>query len=179
MIPARFTAADADLAHETWGANCGPGALAAILGMTLDEVRPHMGDFESKGYTNPTLMWEALKSAGVRRFSYRGGHLGRENWPRYGLARIQWEGPWTAPGVPIRARYRHTHWVGAATLWSGIGIFDINAIGNGSGWCSREDWERTLVPWILENCVPRADGNWHLTHVVEVDPAFARSRAAA
>ena len=29
-----------ELAHDDWGANCGPTALAAALGMTMDEVRP-------------------------------------------------------------------------------------------------------------------------------------------
>ena len=172
IIPPRFNAEDANRAYDEWGANCGPGAIAAICGLTLDELRPHMDDFEAKRYTNPTLMWAVMRSLGVR-FSFRGGDLGRANWPRYGLARVQWEGPWTRPGVPMRARYRHTHWVGAATLPAcggnlQVGIFDINAIGNGSGWCSLRDWEQTLVPWILENCVPRADGGWHLTHVVEV-----------
>ncbi len=167
----RFTADDADRAHEQWGANCGPGAIAAICGLTLDEVRPHMGDFEAKRYTNPTLMWAVLRSIGVS-FSYRGGHLGRELWPEYGLCRVQWEGPWTQPGVPARAAYRHTHWIGAAIdPVKGIGIFDINAIGNGSGWSALEDWSLLLVPWLLEECVPRASGGWYLTHVVEVDRA--------
>lgn len=166
----RFTAEDADRAHDEWGANCGPGAVAAICGLTLDELRPHMGDFEKKGYTNPTLMWSVLQSIGVR-FSYRGGDLGRRAFPRYGLARIQWEGPWTKPGVPARAAYRHTHWVGAAQKSDGaVGIFDINAMANGSGWASLADWERILVPFILEECVPRADGGWHITHAVEIEP---------
>lgn len=172
MSHPRFTPEDADRAHDEWGANCGPGAIAAICGMTLDELRPHMGDFEGKRYTNPTLMWQVLRSVGAR-FTVRAGHFGAADLPRYGLARVQWEGPWTEPGVPMRARYRHTHWIGSArrpacgggTL---TGIFDINAIGNGSGWCALQDWEGTLVPWILEECVPRASGRWHFTHVVEV-----------
>ena len=155
-------------AHAEWGANCGPAAISAVLDRPLDDVRRHMGDFERKGYTNPTLMWTVLKSQGCR-FRYRGGDLGRHNWPAYGLARIQWEGPWTQPGVSIRARYRHTHWVGVnAKDRDNIGIFDINAIGNGSGWCTLADWTETIVPWIIEHCVPRADGNWHITHAVEV-----------
>lgn len=167
MITApRFTAADQERAHATWGANCGPGALAAIMGLTLDEVRPHMGDFEQKRYTNPLLMYACLRSVGA---TWRLVKQAR-SWPDYGLARVQWEGPWTEPGVPARAAYRHTHWVGAA--WSEAkrehGIFDINAIGNGTGWCSVADWSRTLVPWILE-CVPRANGRWHLTHVIEIE----------
>lgn len=159
----RFSAADAKRAYDEWGANCGPGAIAAICGLTLDELRPHMGDFEAKGYTNPTLMWSVLRSIGVR-FSYRG----RGVWPGYGLCRVQWEGPWTKPGVPARAAYRHTHWVGAARRAGTVGIFDINAMGNGSGWCSLSDWAGTLVPWLLAECEPKANGQWHLTHVVEI-----------
>lgn len=169
MIPPRFTAADADRAHEEWGANCGPGAIAAICGLTLDELRPHMGDFEKKRYTNPTLMWRVLGSLEGVAFSHLGGDLGRGNWPLYGLARIQWEGPWTKPGVPARAAYRHTHWVGAdARNPANIGIFDINCINNGSGWVSVSEWSQTVVPWILEQCVPRATGGWYITHAVEV-----------
>lgn len=169
----RFTAEDAGRAHDEWGANCGPGAIAAICSLTLDELRPHMGDFEGKRYTNPTLMWQVLNSVGAR-FKVRAGQFGAADLPSYGMARVQWEGPWTQPGVPMRARYRHTHWIGAAkrpTCGAGTvtGIFDINAIANGSGWCALQDWESILVPWILEECVPRANGRWHFTHVVEVE----------
>ncbi|CAM5576418.1 hypothetical protein MAUB1S_09692 [Mycolicibacterium aubagnense] len=168
--PPLFSAEDQDRAYDEWGANCGPGAIAAICGLTLDEVRPHMGDFHVKRYTNPTLMWEVLRSLGVR-FSVKAGQFRDDGWPIYGLARVQWEGPWTEPGVPMRARYRHTHWVGAAQkAGHGIGIFDINAIGNGTGWCFLEDWKSRLVPWLLEECVPRASGGWHLTHIVEILP---------
>jgi len=160
---------DVTRAYEEWGANCGPAAISAMLNRPLDEVRPHMGDFERKGYTNPTLMWATLERLGVR-FAHRGRNYdGRVDWPTFGLARIQWEGPWTRPGVPIRARYRHTHWVGVdARNRAEIGIFDVNAIGNGTGWCALADWQQTIVPFILDNCVPRADGGWHITHAVEV-----------
>lgn len=159
-----FNAQDAEEAFDAWGSNCGPAALAAIAGLTLDEVRPHLGDFETKRYTNPTLMWSAMKSIGLRWRMSRNTTA----WPVYGLCRVQWEGPWTAPGVPIRVRYRHTHWVGAATVNGQVGVFDVNALGNGSGWSSLKDWSEVLVPWILRECVPKADGKWHLTHVAEV-----------
>lgn len=169
MKALRFTPEEFDRAHGEWGANCGPGAVAAVCGLTLTEIRSHMGDFESKRYTNPTLMWQVLRSVG-RPFQYRGGHLGREAWPRYGLARIQWEGPWTRPGVPPRAAYRHTHWVGVnARNSKNVGIFDINALGNGTGWCSLPDWCAVIVPHILAECVPRASGEWFITHAVEFD----------
>lgn len=169
-------------ANEEWGANCGPGAIAAIMGMTLDDVRPHLGDFENKRYTNPTLMWSALRSLKAKWSINR-----RKLWPMYGLARIQWEGPWTEEGVHPKARYRYTHWVGAMIGPNGfkyagkpgeldVGVFDINALANGSGWCSLNDWERTVVPFILEE-YPRANGRWHITHSVEVERNAARAAA--
>ncbi len=176
MIPLQFTPEDFGAAAEQWGANCGPGAIAAMLGLSMHQLRPYMGDFERKRYTNPTLMWETLKRLGC------GWHLVKPPtaWPRYGLVRVQWEGPWTKPGVPMRARYRHTHWVGAiAGNPQNIGIFDVNALGNGSGWCSLADWGDVIVPWLLKECVPRADGAWHLTHVVEIDFQQAQKIAQA
>lgn len=165
--PIRFTVDDACRASEEWGANCGPGAIAAIMGLRLDELRPHMGDFESKGYTNPTLMFTTLNRLGAKWRMVRG----EKPWPKYGLVRIQWEGPWTQPGVPVKAAYRHTHWVGACTRAAGDdGVFDINAIANGTGWCSLKHWSEILVPWLLEEAVPRANGRWHRTHVIEVTP---------
>ena len=134
-----FSMQDMLRANDEWGANCGPGAIAAIMGMTLDDVRPHMGDFEQKHYTNPTLMWSTLRSIG------RHWCKTKPEWPFHGLVRIQWEGPWTAEGVNPKARYRYTHWVGCIRAAATIGIFDINALANGTGWCSLEDWESTAA----------------------------------
>ena len=155
---------EADAAFDAWGCNCGPGAIAAIMGMTLDDVRPHMGDFEQKRYTNPTLMWETLDRIG------RPWRKIGKAWPVFGLARIQWEGPWSEPGANPRWGYRQTHWVASwKTEARGHGIFDINATGNGTGWCSFEHWRDVLVPHIVAH-VPRANGKWHVTHGVEVEP---------
>lgn len=172
MARTKFSKEDADRAHDEWGANCGPGALAAILNMTLDEIRPHMGDFERKRYTNPTLMFDALKSVGAKWSSLTPGRtVAKPGWPIYGLARIQWEGPWTEPGVPMRARYRYTHWVGVVTKTpDNIGIYDINCMNNGSGWCALEDWVSIMAPHLIAQ-YPRANGKWHITHSIEVSPA--------
>lgn len=175
----RFSLSDAEHANDEWGCNCGPAALAAVAGLTLDEVRPLMGDFERKRYTNPTLMLESLKRSGLK-FRWSQGEI--KPIPSFGLLRVQWEGPWTKPGVPIRARYRHTHWIGVQNR-GGIfpqepgataGIFDINAMNSG-GWIAYSDWATTLVPWLLSECVPKADGHWHFTHFVEIDPASIRA----
>jgi hypothetical protein len=165
-----FSLQDAEKAHDEWGCNCGPAALAAVCGLTLDEVRPCIRDFERKRYTNPTMMRDALDT--IRgRFAGINYRLASPDlsWPNYGLARIQWEGPWTALGVPAGARYRHSHWVGShRSADTGIGIFDVNAMNSG-GWIHLRDWEDVLVPWLLRECHPRASGGWHITHAIEVE----------
>jgi hypothetical protein len=173
----RFTEMDAIAAADEWGFNCGPAAVAAICGLSLSDLRPHLGDFESKRYTNPTLMAQILRNVGAKvvefgrlnwRFEMK--RTGRKPWPRYGLARVQWEGPWTKDGVPIAARYRHTHWVGTCYAnQENIGIWDVNCLNNGTGWVGFEEWTNTLVPWLLKECHPRSDGKWHLTHTVEIE----------
>lgn len=169
---ARFTTDDAVHAWDEWGANCGPGAIAGILGLSLDDIRPHMGNFESKRYTNPALMERVLNSLDAPwRFSEN-----TNTWPAYGLARVQWEGPWTEPGVPDGARQRQTHWVAAAATPSGNHlIFDINCICVG-GWVSLAEWSDKVVPWLLREVVPGANGRWHLTHVIEIEPPTTSTR---
>lgn len=162
-----FTLTDAERAADEWGANCGPAAIAAVLGKTLEDVRSHLGDFERKRYTNPTMMYATLRSLGVQ-WETRAP----SGWPRptppLALVRVQWEGPWTEPGVHPYARYRRTHWVGAAGGRDSIGIFDVNCLNNGSGWVSFEDWRDVVVPWLLKELYPTASGKWHATHVLEV-----------
>lgn len=106
------------------------------------------------------LMYAALRSLGVRWTTSK-------DWPQYGLVRIQWEGPWTAPGVPMRVRYRHTHWIGGRRIGDAVEVFDINCICVG-GWISLAEWQSQVIPWILRECVPKADGKWHITHSLDL-----------
>lgn len=155
----RITQCEAEHAFEEWGANCGPGALAAIVGLTLAAVRPHLGNFEQKRYTNPTLMYAALDSLGVR---YE--KLQDKSWPSWGLVRVQWEGPWQH----WIEKARHTHWIGAHTSKAvGRAVFDINCVNNGTGWVGFADWEQLIVPW-LTAAYPEATGGWHIANSVEV-----------
>lgn len=168
----RFTEADANRASDEWGANCGPGAIAAVCGLSLDELRPHLGEFEAKGYTNPTLMWQVLGNLGVdfKVRTHQHNPFAREiDWPAFGLARVQWCGPWTGPKVPARVAYRHTHWVAALRIEGEPepAVFDINAM-RADGWIRLSMWRDTLVPWLLEQCEPKASGEWFLTHSVEI-----------
>lgn len=178
----RFTFEEADRANREWGMNCGPGAIAAICGLTLDELRPYMGDFERKHYTNPTLMWQVLERLWP---AYGIGYHCRPKqagavpliWPAYGLARIQWGGTWMQPGVPVSARYRRTHWVGACSIPGNTGIFDINIVANGTGWTPESDWDSLVVPMLVAD-MKGADGTWFITHCVEVIlPEHIRKRA--
>jgi len=166
-----FTRDDAQKAGESWGFNCGPGALCAVLGMTPDEIRPHLLDFERKHYTNPTLMTDILKGLGVKfRQTYRGDYPTNSSyhWPEFGLVRIQWGGPWTQPGVPMRVRYRHTHWVGCQSKAGRYGMmFDINAMCAG-GWIPFNEWALQLTPWLIKQCEPKASGEWWPTHCLEI-----------
>ena len=117
---------------------------------------------------HPTLMYEILGRLGVK---YRRCLNGGDTWPYFGLARIQWGGPWTKEGVPMRVRYRHTHWVAS---WKASHdadrhmIFDVNATC--VGWIGFFEWSHRLVPWLLKECEPKADGTWWVTHALEVQP---------
>jgi hypothetical protein len=154
---------EANAAGRLWKFNCGPGALCGIVGVEPQQIRPWMGDFESKGYTNPTLMFSILRGIGLQWCS-------RKDWPPFGLVRIQWHGPWMDEGVPIQARYRHTHWVGSRIDANGIWVFDLNAICVG-GWVSLPEWSGQLVPWLLKECERKATSEWSITHALELHPA--------
>lgn len=166
--PLRLTDAASNEAYEKWGMNCGPGALCAILNLTPDELRPMMGDFESKRYTNPTLMYEVLHNSGKKYHqTYRSDNPMQALPPlEHGLIRIQWGGPWTKPGVPMRARYRQTHWIGVRS--KSAEVFDINAMSAG-GWIKFPVWANQLVPWLMGED-KKWDKTWWPTHAIEVEP---------
>lgn len=151
----RFDEHDAKQAFTEWGCNCGPAALAATVGLTLDEVRPFMGPFEQRGYTNITNMREAIAAVGAR--------ISRcyESWPPVGigLVRIQWGGPWIIDGKPARWAATATHWI---STWrdqqSWLYVFDING-----GIRPADSWEKEIAPIIMAN-IKRADGTWSISH---------------
>jgi hypothetical protein len=160
----RFTLSDAEDAAASFGFNCGPAALCAVLNLTPTELRPHLLDFEQKGHTNPSLMANILRGLGVQfRQSYRGDAPAPMPAVQFGLVRVQWAGPWTRPNVPMRVRYRQTHWIAVA----GNEVFDVNAMCVG-GWLPFAEWAEQLVPWLIKECCPQGDGNWWPTHALEI-----------
>lgn len=150
---------DFDAAEREWGASCGPYAMAAMLGKTLAEVRPLLGAF--KGYMNARHMLAALDAAG------RPGKLVtvEPSWRGTGLVRIQFEGPWTKPGVPVAAALKHTHWIGSCEG----SVVDVNF--EPLRWDTWEVWEREIAPALVE-LTPKATG-WRIRDVV-VRKAAAR-----
>jgi hypothetical protein len=153
-------------AYKEWGCNCGPAALAFALQIGLDAVRKAIPDFEAKRFTSPTMMQQAM--AALRK-EYNPvpvkvkGEPSRANlFDRVpALVRIQWGGPWTAPGGNPKWAYRHTHWI--ATWKAGVHgdatVFDVN-----SGIVGFPMWEMGTVPQLIES-IPRADGTWWPTHI--------------
>lgn len=168
MTAIRFSLEEASSAWDG-KFNCGPAAICATLNLTPAELRPLMGEFETKGYTNPTLMFETLDRCGAKyRRSYRGDEpLPHNAFPvlRLGLIRIQFAGRWTNPGVPMRVRYRKTHWIAAKE--QSTEIFDVNAMCIG-GWIPFAEWSTKLIPWLIRECYPEADGRWWPTHAIEI-----------
>jgi hypothetical protein len=106
---------DIDAAYESWGANCGPCALAAILDLPVAAVRDYFLDFQQRGYVNPTHMRQALERANRRYRVMRDGQR-----PQAGLLFVQWGGH---EHRPIPAQYRHTHWIAIEH----DRVFEVNA----------------------------------------------------
>lgn len=164
--PVRFSLADAQVAANG-RFNCGPAALCAVADLLPDEAVSKLRGFERKGYTNPLMMQHALRDLGIK-FNRVYECIGQgvpcnAIWPVFGLARIQWGGPWMKAGVPIAARYRHTHWIAVDEEMR----FDVNAMCVG-GWLPRAEWETQLVPWLLKECEPKANGEWWPTHCWQI-----------
>jgi hypothetical protein len=161
-----YTPPDVYSAYDVWGANCGPGALAAILRRPVMTIRPLLEGWKGRPYMNPTHLQQALRAA------QQPFRVVRRLGPgvTYGLWFVQWEGPWTAPKVPARAAYPYTHWVGVAqTEDQGQLIYDVNAGDEAcwGGWVAKRFWDQRVVPAITQ-AIPRANGLYFCRWACEV-----------
>lgn len=150
---------DVDEAHAEWKCNCGPAALAAVLRVPCQSVRPLFPLFPGRAWCNPTDMQIAL---GLTRAVWK--KCRPPAAPTYGLCFLQITGPWTQPGVPVAAAYRHTHWVGVAQQPACRMVYDVN----GGQWTPRPWWETNILAEIIK-ATPRATG-WRLRAAIEVQP---------
>lgn len=128
--------------NRRWGANCGPYAASAALGTGLHRLHTEFLPRNWPGYTNERTMRAILEHSGRQYHRVRSPEV-TDTHPGTSVYFVQIIGPWCGPGVPARARYRHTHWVASRT---GGDIADIN---NPGLWMSRGDWLRFNVPVLL------------------------------
>ncbi len=154
----RFGPDDVARANTLWSANCGPVALAAALGLTLDAVQSFVGrDFERSGYMNQLDMVASI---------HRAGFSAREIapvFPRHGVVRIQWGGPWMLPGVPFGWKFKHTHWIASIAGVPDRWVFDVNA----PDWMPYEKWRGAIAPVIMAT-VDRCDGKFNVANSYEI-----------
>ena len=147
---------DVEAAVQDWQASCGPGALAALLHCPVNATRPWFPSY--RGWTTPPAMRATLALARCP-FTV----VPVCDSLHYGLAFLQWTGRWTQPGVPARAAYRHTHWIGVAdTEDCGEMVYDFNIFPEDAPrgqWVVRRYWEKQIVPAVLED-LDGADG-WY------------------
>lgn len=169
-----FSSEELLAAMRDWNCNCGPSALAFALQVGLDKIRGKIPGFDQKGYTSPSMMSEALYELGKGYLAIRADDYRPMFNHRIALVRVQWHGPWTAPGANPKWAYRQTHWIATWEDMEERGIegrmeifnrvFDCN-----TGICSFDDWQKFTVPLILKG-VPRADGKWSPTHIWRLLP---------
>lgn len=162
-----YVPTDIESAWELWRANCGPCAVAAVLGREVAEVRDLFAGWP--GYTNPTMIRTAMQRAGC---SVSKGSI---DTVADGLGFVQFEGPWEAGGV--RAAYRHTHWVGLGRRKLDLGngevsadsvlfAYDAASGGDLGGWLPLDLYSEFVAPLYFE---PKATG-WRFRQVFEVKP---------
>jgi hypothetical protein len=162
-----FTEEETRAAADEWGCNCGPTALAFALQTTLDVVRPAIPDFATRRYTSPTMMKSALEKLHPKwhavRNPSRGGSVQASIDAMFAgpmsLTRIQWTGPWTAPGANSKWAARQTHWI---ATWAERGVFILFDCNGGIQGLNK--WETEIAPLIVAT-IPRADGGWYAANV--------------
>ena len=146
MLNTLYTPPDVDAVFQEWGANCGPTALAAVLGCPVSEVRHLFPDFAKRKYANPSQIRQAVESAG-RSCQVTPQHRnGRDRLvPRNGLMFLQWSSD-DIDRKPIIVQYRSTHWVGVRDQL----LYDCNAADGQGAWLDKQDWKLELWPLFQE-----------------------------
>lgn len=147
----RFIPWDIEVAQYNFGANCGPVSFAVASGRQVCRVMQHFQHFEAKPWTNLTQMRQAFEETGVTPITHK------REWPRFGVALIQWLGPWTQHDFFARWSLHHTHWVAVDRDW----VFDHTEVR----WMPRTEWAETVAPLFLEE-IPHATG-WAVKYGLE------------
>ena len=161
-------------AHEAFGANCGPCALAAVLRRPVMAVQRLFPSFAERRYVNPSQMRVALQSAGqLSGVQHRvcSTDERERGLLDYGVACIFFTGPWSKPGVPIGAAYQRSHWIGVAmTRDEHRCYYDVNAWidqERRGAWVSWAHWDKEILPQLVAS-YSQADGGYSIRWAAEV-----------
>ena len=156
-----FAPNDVDEASAAWGANCGPAALAAALGVQVADVRRAVSEargdeWHFKGYMGLGDMRRAIRRAGARtgREGASDEILSAEGPPKVVL--VQWCGSWEA--VP-RAAATYRHWIASVVL-DGVLVYDVNE----NDWLTLAEWIENAVPQLM----PKRGTGWRVQWTAEV-----------
>jgi len=144
-----FNADDSQRAHADWGANCGPHALAAACGKSLEAIHKVIPQF--RGWMGPTEIEAALKALHIT--ARKTPNLNTKTPCNAGISRIQWHGPWLNPGS--KDAYKHTHWIAGRNY----GIYDTLYPEKTGMWIPLAEWRP-----LIENHVRLHFAGWHITH---------------
>lgn len=161
MIPPLYQPPDVDEANKLWRACCGHAALAAVLRCPVMHLRRAFPWCPKEPWTSPSRLRMALEHLGV---NHRIG-LDWSPLPEYGLAFVQFTGPWMKESVA--RQYARTHVIGVASRGGHRFFYDVNAIGGVGGWETESDWECTIAP-ILADGVPDGDEKWQMRRGIEI-----------
>lgn len=144
--------------REAWWARRGPAALAALLGLSLEDIRSGFREQDPRPGLSQMAnavrrfagSWRltAVVDMTVPSLSYMhiGGSVWRRGaaWPERGLLLVQFSGPWDSYSVDAPEQFAHTHWV---AVRDGR-VFDELLIVRGcpsSGWTDIDDWKIHVV----------------------------------
>ena len=143
----KFTAQQYYAAYKAYGANCGYGAAAAILGITPDDVRRLVPGAEKAGGIGVKEMRSAIVRSG---WGYR--DIGA-NPPSYGVAVVKFGGE-ENPG----------HWVAVC----GSKILDSYSMSLSSGWIDAARWGREIAPKVAKY-FPGTTNKWWFDFGLEIE----------
>lgn len=151
---ALYTPPDLLAAYDAWGANCGPGALAAALGVPVMALRDVFPWFPRTSHTTPTKLEEVLRALALQDRTGGWSRVSDGSTPDNGVSMVQFTGPWTDPARASepwvrRVAPKFTHFVAVATAEGVPHVYDVNH-GEAGGWLPALDWEVHTVPDLLD-----------------------------
>ena len=169
---------DLAAANDEWGANCGPGALAAIMGVPVAQVRDRFPHFPAKAVTNLTQMRAAAPSHVRVTPAAPADPAPRGPFPvvERALVQIQWTGRWTRPDANRQFAYidclKNSHWVAARLSTSaspGVWVYDVNVNWDGEipgGWVPVATWATRIALMIIEE--KKARTGWYAREILQL-----------